>query len=67
MSAASTWVIFDIWYGNGATDVAYSQRGGVIADPAAQSTTFQFRFYSAGSGDGFDDYFIDELEIGCEP
>jgi len=63
----SVWVAWDVWYGSGVTDAAFSYREGIITDPLAQAENFQVRLYSDGSGNNIDDYYIDDFELRCAP
>ena len=61
-----SWVLSDRWEGDGTIDPAFTQRGGIINDPAAFRADFQIRLISNGSGVGFDNFFVDEFFLGCD-
>ena len=57
-------MVFDTWFG-GSTDPVFLQRSGVILDPLARVPDFQLELISAGSGATYDDYYIDQISVGC--
>jgi len=60
------WVLADRWEGDGSTDVGFALRFGVISDPLAFHSALRFRLVSNGSGDAFDNFFIDEFTVACD-
>ena len=61
----STWTPFHQVAGAGVTDNNFSSFAGIISNLDAFHGAFQVRVVSNGSGNGFDDFFIDDLRILC--
>ena len=64
-SSGGAWVAFDTWVGTGSDDPGFSLRAGTITAVDALHSGFKVRLVSAGSGAGFDDYFIDDFGVFC--
>jgi len=60
-----SWMPLDTWEGAGTNDPSFSYRSGTIVDPLVNRTDLELRFSSAGSGTGFDDFFIDDFLMEC--
>ncbi len=61
------WVNTSVLPGAGIVDLSFVLQQGVITDPLAISTTFQLNLRSTGSGIGTDDFFVDNIAVGCAP
>ena len=51
--------------GDGTESQGFETWTGTITDPDAFVTDFQLRFLSEGSGRGFDDFYIDDINVVC--
>jgi hypothetical protein len=58
------WTEVDSWAGQGTVDPSFKLRFGVL-DSATLPVPTRVRVIAAGSGNSFDDYFIDDLRVGC--
>jgi subtilisin-like proprotein convertase family protein len=62
----SVWTVADTTFGASVDDASFSVHQNVIVAVAAQYLQFRVRFRTTGgSGTGLDDYFIDDLAVGC--
>ena len=63
--ANGNWASMDYWEGNSTDDSTFSIRSGVIGNPDGQHANFKLRMISNGTSNIYDDFFIDDLIIGC--
>lgn len=61
----TAWTLTDTFLGASVTDSTFSQRTGVITNADARHAGFRIRFRTTGGGTGIDDYFVDDVSVGC--
>jgi len=57
------WQLIDTWSGDGGTDPSFSFRTGSLG----VTSSLELRLVSNGSGNGTDDFYIDNFAIACIP
>ncbi len=61
------WTDVNSWSGNGAVDSGFSPRWGTLTSAAAFRPNFQMRFITNGSGEGSDQFYVEDFTVGCAP
>lgn len=62
----ATWILADTLFGSTTTDSVFNPRSGVLTAASALHPLFRIRFQTTdGSGTCCDDFFIDDVAVGC--